>query len=89
MNGCWPIRSVARLTPQLADPDATLQQVEDNTVMERRITPMDSLFPILRFRFNLRKSNTEPVLRLNVETRADEQRSYSEKTEELLALIRA
>jgi phosphomannomutase len=39
-----------------------------------------------RFRFNLRLSNTEPLIRLNVETRGDE--AYlREKTDELLALI--
>jgi phosphomannomutase len=39
------------------------------------------------FRFNVRKSNTEPVLRLNVESRGD--RALMEaKTEELLQLIK-
>ena len=38
------------------------------------------------WRFNLRKSNTEPVVRLNVESRVD-QALMTEKTEELLALI--
>lgn len=38
------------------------------------------------WRFNLRCSNTEPVLRLNVETRGD-QLLMKEKTEELLTLI--
>jgi phosphomannomutase len=40
------------------------------------------------WRFNLRGSNTEPVLRLNVESRGDE-RLMREKTEELIALIDA
>jgi phosphomannomutase len=40
------------------------------------------------WRFNLRGSNTEPVIRLNVETRGDEA-LMKEKTEELLGLIRA
>lgn len=39
------------------------------------------------FRFNVRSSNTEPLLRLNVETRGDRQ-LLSEKTELLLRLIR-
>ena len=39
------------------------------------------------YRFNLRSSNTEPVLRLNVETRGN-QALLAEKTSELLALIR-
>lgn len=38
------------------------------------------------WRFNLRTSNTEPVIRLNVESRADES-IMKKKTEELLALI--
>ncbi|MEQ1932564.1 MAG: phosphomannomutase, partial [Fimbriimonadaceae bacterium] len=40
------------------------------------------------WRFNLRGSNTEPVIRLNVETRVDHDLMVS-KTAELLALIRA
>lgn len=39
-----------------------------------------------RYRFNIRKSNTEPLLRLNVESRGDGQ-LLQQKTEELLALI--
>ena len=40
------------------------------------------------WRFNLRMSNTEPVIRLNVETKGDE-KLLKEKTDELLAKIRA
>jgi phosphomannomutase len=40
------------------------------------------------WRFNLRKSNTEPLLRLNLETKGDQQLMES-KTNELLTLIRA
>jgi phosphomannomutase/phosphomannomutase/phosphoglucomutase len=40
------------------------------------------------WRFNLRMSNTEPLLRLNVEARGDEA-LMKEKTDELLMLIRA
>jgi len=39
------------------------------------------------WRFNLRMSNTEPILRLNVESRGDE-KLMKEKTEELLKVIR-
>ncbi len=39
------------------------------------------------WRFNLRKSNTEPVIRLNLETRGDKS-LMKEKTDELLSLIR-
>ena len=39
------------------------------------------------WRFNLRSSNTEPVVRLNLETRGDK-KLMAEKTEEILALLR-
>lgn len=72
----------------VADPDATLQQIEEQySDGEKDYTDgLSVAYP--EFRFNLRKSNTEPVLRLNVETRADTT-LLQEKTEELLALIRA
>ncbi|RWX46252.1 phosphomannomutase [Candidatus Electrothrix aarhusensis] len=72
----------------VTDPDATLQQVEEQySDGEKDYTDGLSVsYP--EFRFNLRKSNTEPVLRLNVETRADTE-LLQKKTEELLALIRA
>ena len=38
------------------------------------------------WRFNLRCSNTEPLVRLNVESRGDEALMHA-KTEELLALL--
>lgn len=41
-----------------------------------------------KWRFNLRMSNTEPLLRLNVESRGDAA-LMQQKTDELLALIRA
>jgi phosphomannomutase len=40
------------------------------------------------WRFNVRMSNTEPLIRLNVETRGDTQ-LMNEKTEELLEIIRS
>ena len=39
------------------------------------------------WRFNVRISNTEPVVRLNVETRGDK-KLLEEKTAEVLAVIR-
>jgi phosphomannomutase len=41
-----------------------------------------------RWRFNVRMSNTEPVVRLNVETRADRQ-LLAQKTSEVLETLRA
>ena len=40
-----------------------------------------------QWRFNLRKSNTEPLVRLNVESRGDEA-LMKDKTEELLAMLK-
>ncbi len=41
-----------------------------------------------QWRFNLRKSNSEPVVRLNVESKGDEALMQA-KTDELLALLRS
>ena len=75
------------INSRVADPDLVLQQVEEHyRDGEKDYTDgLSVTYP--RYRFNLRKSNTEPVLRLNVETRADPE-LLREKTEELLALIR-
>ena len=57
---------------KLADPHAALQRVEARYHEAIGIDRTDGLsleFPT--WRFNLRSSNTEPVLRLNVETRQD------------------
>ena len=40
------------------------------------------------WRFNIRMSNTEPVVRLNIETRAD-QGLLQEKTQEVLVILEA
>ncbi len=72
----------------VADPDAVICKVEERySDAEKDYTDgLSAAYP--GWRFNLRKSNTEPVLRLNVETRADEH-LLREKTAELLELIRA
>ena len=41
------------------------------------------------WRFNLRSSNTEPLIRLNVEARGSRQRLMREKTGELLDLLKS
>jgi phosphomannomutase len=72
----------------LLDPDAALQRVEAHYTAEAiaadRTDGLSLEFPA--WRFNLRKSNTEPVLRLNVETRQDPA-LLKAKTAELLALM--
>lgn len=71
----------------VADPDAVIKRVEERYQDgEKDYTDgLSVAYPT--WRFNLRKSNTEPVLRLNVETRNNEQ-LLQEKTAELLGLIR-
>ena len=58
----------------VGDPTAVMQKVQaDFAATATRIDHSDGVsmeFP--RWRFNLRPSNTEPLLRLNVETRGDE-----------------
>ena len=75
------------INSRVKDPDAVIRAVEQQ-YKEGEKDYTDGLsveFPL--YRFNLRKSNTEPVLRLNVETRADPQ-LLRKKTKELLAIIR-
>ncbi|HEX7236524.1 MAG TPA: phosphomannomutase, partial [Gammaproteobacteria bacterium] len=55
-----------------------------NAVAVDRTDGLSVEFPT--WRFNLRSSNTEPLLRLNVESRADD-KLMREKTAELLALM--
>ncbi len=72
----------------VADVPTTLSRVEaayPGGVIDR-IDGLSMTFE--NWRFNLRGSNTEPVIRLNVETRGDHE-LMKQKTEELLALIRA
>lgn len=71
------------------DVKAVLAKVEEKyTALGGAVDRLDGIsveFP--EWRFNLRGSNTEPVIRLNVETRGDKD-LMKEKTEELLSLIR-
>jgi phosphomannomutase/phosphomannomutase/phosphoglucomutase len=73
---------------RLADPDAALDRIEKKyrgttTGVDRT----DGLsLDMGRWRFNLRNSNTEPVIRLNVESRGD-RKLMEEKTAEILELL--
>ena len=71
------------------DAAAVMQAVEEKYASSGKKTIVDGLsVDYDKWRFNLRVSNTEPVIRLNVESRGD-QALLEEKTKELLALIRA
>ncbi len=72
----------------IEDPGAVLRKVEETYAgSAESVEHVDGLSMVMGdWRFNLRMSNTEPVVRLNVESRAD--RALMEaKTQELLALI--
>ncbi|MEW5248948.1 phosphohexomutase domain-containing protein [Microbulbifer sp. 2201CG32-9] len=78
------------INSRVSDAGALLRAVEEKYAPgAEAVDHVDGLsvaFP--RWRFNLRMSNTEPVVRLNVESRGD--RALMEaKTQELLQLIRA
>ncbi len=73
---------------KVADPDAVLARIENyfqGVPCEKDHTDGLSI-SCETFRVNVRKSNTEPVLRLNVESRGD-RKLMERKTAELLALI--
>ena len=72
----------------VADPDAVIAEIEKRFQGgEKDFTDGLSVsFP--DFRFNVRKSNTEPLLRLNVESRANPG-LLQEKTKELLQIIKS
>jgi phosphomannomutase len=74
----------------IENPGAALLKVEDVYAAQAlSIDHVDGLsVSMADWRFNLRMSNTEPVVRLNVESRGD-QPLMEAKTAELLALIDA
>ena len=73
---------------KLADPKAALDRVKNcYQAQAEKIEYVDGLsMEFATWRFNLRLSNTEPVIRLNVESRADKH-LMQVKTEEILKLM--
>jgi phosphomannomutase/phosphomannomutase/phosphoglucomutase len=73
---------------RLDDPQGTLARVTQRYAGDaRRVDETDGVgIEFDRWRFNLRLSNTEPLIRLNVESRGD-RALMKEKTGEVLALI--
>ena len=70
------------------DDAAAKMKVVEAAYSDGKIVLVDGLsveYP--EWRFNLRMSNTEPILRLNVESRGDE-KLMKKKTKEILKLIR-
>lgn len=73
---------------RIGDPAAVLKSVEQHYAKEAKLVEhVDGLsMEFEQWRFNLRMSNTEPVVRLNVESRADRALMES-KRDELLAMM--
>ena len=75
------------INSEIENPKAKLDEVEKK-YSDGKIDHLDGLsVEYANWRFNLRMSNTEPIIRLNVESRGDK-KLMEEKTEELLAIIR-
>jgi phosphomannomutase len=77
------------INSRVADPDLVIRKVEELCAKEEGTSDYTDgfSFATANYRLNIRKSNTEPLLRLNVETRGDKE-LLERKTAELLALIR-
>ena len=76
------------INSKVADARAVIDKIEAKYGPAGKVTKVDGLsieYP--QWRFNLRMSNTEPVISLNVETRHDKE-LLEEKTAELLKEIR-
>ena len=76
------------INSKVADAKAVIEKIEAKYGKTGTVTKVDGLsieYP--EWRFNLRMSNTEPVIRLNVEVRQDKA-LLKEKTDELLREIR-
>jgi phosphomannomutase len=76
------------INSEVSDVKSVLARIEDIYGSKGEVSHLDGLSVEFKdWRFNLRGSNTEPVIRLNVETRGDQ--GLEAKTAELLALIRS
>ena len=72
---------------RVEEPDAVIAEIEKKYSTGRKDYTDGVSIAFPDFRFNVRKSNTEPLLRLNVESRGDVE-LMREKTEEILKLIK-
>ncbi|PVX38820.1 phosphomannomutase [Pasteurella langaaensis DSM 22999] len=81
--------SPGEINSKLTDAKASIARVraayEKEAVSVSDLDGISIEYP--NWRFNLRSSNTEPVVRLNLETRGDK-KLMQEKTDEILALLR-
>ncbi|CVB15499.1 Phosphomannomutase/phosphoglucomutase [Serratia marcescens] len=82
--------SSGEINIKLAQPDVSIESVKQHYLPHAdEVDYTDGIsMAFAGWRFNLRSSNTEPVVRLNVESRADVA-LMQEKTDEILALLAA
>ena len=82
--------SSGEINSRLDDPAAAIERVRQFYQKDARvIDETDGIsLEFDQWRFNLRSSNTEPVVRLNVESRANP-KLMQEKTQEILELLRS
>jgi phosphomannomutase len=84
-----PYTRSGEINSEVEDQEATMQKIEDYYT-DRGAMDVDHLDGLTvgfgDWWFNLRPSNTEPLLRLNVE--AENQDTMEQKRDELLSLIR-
>ena len=80
--------SSGEINNKIADPQAAISRVSNYYKNDAQIIDKTDGISMEfgAWRFNLRSSNTEPVVRLNVESKGDET-LMAEKTQELLALL--
>src|SRR3990170_5006530 len=75
------------INSKISDPAGKIKEIEKK-YSDGKIDKLDGLsVGYNNWRFNLRMSNTEPIIRLNVESKGDI-KLMNEKTEELLKIIR-
>ncbi len=79
--------SPGEINSKLTDAKAAIERVKE-AYKDGKVETLDGIsVEFENWRFNLRSSNTEPVVRLNLETRGDKV-LMQEKTDEILALLR-
>ena len=75
------------ISRRVADPDKTLEKVKERYAPKGKFNDIDGVSVDFEdWRFNLRKSGTEPDIRLNVESRGNRE-LMEEKTRELLDMM--
>lgn len=79
--------SPGEINSKLTDAQAAIARVKE-AYKDGKVETLDGIsVEFDNWRFNLRSSNTEPVVRLNLETRGDKA-LMQQKTDEILALLR-